>query len=155
MIVRIVEASFDPQAELALFAKEHDGAGALASFVGYCRPDSEEGAVRAMRLDHYPEYTEREIARLAENVRHNFGCLDILVLHRVGIILPREPIVVVAALAQHRANAFDAVRILMDYLKTDAPLWKKEFCDKGDRWVEPRRLDQIMREKAEKDMARS
>lgn len=155
MIIRVSETSFDPQAEVARFAEQHQGAGALASFVGYCRPDGDEGAVRGLRLDQYPGYTESEIARLAENVFSRFACLDILVVHRVGFILPGEAIVAVAALAPHRAGAFDAVRILMDYLKTDAPLWKKEFVEGGERWVEPRRLDHIMRAQAEKEMARS
>jgi molybdopterin synthase catalytic subunit len=153
MIVRVVEQAFDPQAETAAFSAGREDAGALASFVGYCRAATGGVAVSELRIDHYPGFTEKEIARLAGDAGRRFECLDLLVIHRVGAIMPGEAIVLVAALAIHRAGAFDAVRVLMDYLKTDAPLWKKETGPQGARWIEPRAKDHVRRQQAGKEVA--
>jgi len=152
MRIRIASEAFDPQAEIAAFTHLRDDAGALASFVGYCRAANDGAAVQELRIDHYPGFTEREISRLAEDISRRFECPDILVVHRVGAIHPGEAIVLVAALSTHRASAFDAVRVLMDYLKTDAPLWKKESGPDGARWIEPRPEDHARRLQAEKDV---
>ena len=149
MQVRIVQEAFDPQAETAAFAAGRDDAGALVSFVGLCRGATEGLDVRELRIDQYPGFTQKEIARLAEQVSRRFDCPDLLVVHRVGPILPGEAIVLVAALSTHRGNAFEAVRVLMDYLKTDAPLWKKETGPDGARWIEPRTQDYARRAQAE------
>ena len=153
MQVRIVQEAFDPQAETAAFAAGRDDAGALVSFVGLCRGATEGLDVRELRIDQYPGFTQKEIARLAADVSRRFDCPDLLVVHRVGPILPGEAIVLVAALSTHRGNAFEAVRVLMDYLKTDAPLWKKETGPQGGRWIEPRADDHVRRAQAEKEMA--
>jgi molybdopterin synthase catalytic subunit len=153
MQVRIVEQAFDPQAETAAFAHRRDDAGALVSFVGTCRARTDGAEVRELHIDHYPGFSEKEIARLAEDVSRRFDCPDILVVHRVGAIAPGEAIVLVAALSAHRGNAFEAVRVLMDYLKTDAPLWKKETGTDGARWIEPRAQDHARRAEAEKGLA--
>lgn len=149
MQVRIVDTAFDPQAETASFVAGRDDAGALVSFVGLCRSQTDGVDVKELRIDQYPGFTEKEIARLAEDVSQRFDCPDLLVVHRVGAIRPGEAIVLVAALAPHRGNAFEAVRILMDYLKTDAPLWKKESGGQGVRWIEPRAQDHARRALAE------
>jgi molybdopterin synthase catalytic subunit len=151
MQVRIAQDVFDPQAEVAAFAAGRDDAGALVSFVGTCRAATGDVAVDELRIDHYPGFTEKEIARLAEETSRRFDCPDLLVVHRVGAIRPGEAIVLVAALSTHRSDAFEAVRILMDYLKTDAPLWKKETGPGGARWIEPRAEDYARRLEAEKD----
>lgn len=153
MIVRVVEDSFDPQAETTSFVAGRDEAGAMASFVGYCRSTTDGLAVSELRIDQYPGFTESEITRLAHDVHHRFGCLDLLVIHRIGKIRPGEAIVLVAVLATHRGEAFDAVRTLMDYLKTDAPLWKKETGPTGARWIEPRAEDHVRRKQAGKGVA--
>ena len=153
MTVRLALEPFDPQAETARFAAGRDDAGALVSFVGLCRAATDGAAVEELRIDHYPGFTETEIARLAEQTARRFDCRDLLVVHRVGRIKPGEAIVLVAALSVHRASAFDAARVLMDYLKTDAPLWKKEQGPGGARWIEPRADDLTRRRQAEKDMA--
>ena len=151
MQVRLVEGSFDPQAEIVRFAAGRDDAGALVSFTGLCRSDG--ATVDELRIDHYPGFTEKEIDRLTQETARRFDCPDLLVVHRVGRIKPGEAIVLVAALSVHRANAFEAVRVLMDYLKTDAPLWKKETGPAGARWIEPRAEDHARRKQAEKDLA--
>ncbi|HEX4271314.1 MAG TPA: molybdenum cofactor biosynthesis protein MoaE [Rhizomicrobium sp.] len=153
MQIRLVEEVFDPQAETARFAAGRDDAGALVSFVGLCRTATDGAAVEELRIDHYPGFTEKEIMCLAEESARRFDCPDLLVVHRVGRIRPGEAIVLVAALSAHRTNAFEAVRVLMDYLKTDAPLWKKETGPSGSRWIEPRMEDHTRRKQAEKDTA--
>jgi molybdopterin synthase catalytic subunit len=149
----VAESAFDPQTETRLFVSGRDDGGALASFVGYCRAATDGAAVSDLRIDHYPGFTEREITRLAQDIQDRFGCLDLLVIHRVGMIRPGEAIVLVAALAVHRGDAFDAVKVLMDYLKTDAPLWKKETGPAGARWIEPRAEDRARRRQAGKEVA--
>jgi len=143
--VRITEAAFDPGAEISAFHAGYQGAGALANFVGYCRDKTNGRAVSQLVIEQYPGFTEREITRLAGEVSQKLGTLDMMVVHRVGIIRPGEAIVLVAALAAHRNAAFDAVRLLMDYLKTDAPLWKKESGPDGARWIEPTDYDHARR----------
>ena len=150
MEVRVTSEAFDPQAEIAAFTRGRDDAGALASFVGYCRAVTDGVPVQELRIDHYPGFTEKEIMRLAEETSRRFQCPDLLVVHRIGAIRPGEAIVLVAALSTHRSDAFEAVRILMDYLKTDAPLWKKETGPGGARWIEPRSEDYARRMEAEK-----
>ena len=150
MQIRIVKEAFDPQAEVAAFAAGRDDAGALVSFCGICRKDE---AVEELRLDQYEGFTEKEITGTAEEIAARFRCSDLLVIHRVGVIKPGEAIVLVAALATHRANAFETVKVLMDYLKTDAPLWKKETGPAGARWVEPRPEDYARRRQAEEPEA--
>ena len=149
MQIRLTDQPFDPQREEAAFAAGRGQMGALVSFVGLCRDSNDGAAVRELHIDHYAGFTEKEIARLAQDVAARFACPDILVVHRVGNIVPGEAIVLVAALSHHRANAFDAVRVLMDYLKTDAPLWKKETGVQGARWIEPRAEDRARRAEAE------
>lgn len=151
MDIRLATASFDPQAEEAAFAGGRRDMGALVSFVGLCRDNTDGRPVRELFLDHYPGFTEKEIARIAANIAARCDCPDLLVIHRVGAIRPGEAIVLVAALSQHRAGAFDAVRLMMDYLKTDAPLWKKETGPGGTHWVEPRAQDHARRAQAEEE----
>jgi molybdopterin synthase catalytic subunit len=151
--VRIVADAFDPQAEASAFCAGRDDAGALVTFCGYCRSTNKGEAVAELRLDQYEGFTEKEIVRIAQDVAARFSCPDLLVIHRVGAIKPGEAIVLVAALGTHRANAFEAVKVLMDYLKTDAPLWKRETGPSGARWIEPRVEDYARRQQADKPEA--
>lgn len=132
-------SAFDPYAELKDFVARQSGAGAVASLIGLCRAES--GRVKTLVLDHFPGFTETEIARLMAQTRDRFALEDLCVIHRAGHIAPGEPIVLVAAAATHRRAAFDAVDFLMDYLKTEAPFWKKEEGPDGARWIEPRSQD--------------
>lgn len=152
MVVRLTASAFDPQAECARFAAGRDEMGALVSFVGYCRAETDGAAVRALSIQHYEGFTEKEITRIASDVAARFSCPDLLVIHRVGDIAPGEAIVLVAALSVHRANAFEAVEVLMDYLKTDAPLWKKESGPDGARWIEARASDHARRAAADREL---
>lgn len=138
-MIRVSATPFDPQAALAAFVAGHSEAGALASFVGLCR--AEGGDVVALHLDHYPGFTEAEIARIDGEARARFDLIDTLVVHRCGAVAPGEPIVLAAALSTHRKAALQAVDFLMDYLKTGAPFWKREIGPGGERWIEPRADD--------------
>ena len=145
MQVRITEMPFDPQAETAAGVAGRVEVGALVSFVGYCRDSSAGKVVAELAIDHYGAFTEREITRLAEDVGGRYDILDGLVVHRVGQMAPGDAIVLVAILSRHRAAAFEAASALMDYLKTDAPLWKKETGPDGARWIEPSEEDRQRR----------
>lgn len=136
MRIRITPDLFLPEQELAAFLAQPRGdVGACATFTGLCRG----GAVRWLELEHYPGFTEARIAAFASPIAD--ALLDLLIVHRVGRVAPGEAIVFVAALASHRAEVFAAVETLMDYLKTDAPFWKREMTEFGSTWIEPTPLD--------------
>jgi len=144
-MIRLVTTTFDPGAELGRFCAGRDKSGAVASFVGLAR--GEGGAATALELEAYPGFTETEIARMAEAASERFSLHDVLIVHRHGPIAPGEPIVLVATASAHRREAFEACDYLMDYLKSQAPFWKKEHGPAGARWIEPsaRDLDDIAR----------
>jgi molybdopterin synthase catalytic subunit len=138
--IRIEPTAFDPwvlQADLANDA----GAGALAAFVGLMRDHNAGRSVTAMTLEHYPGMTESALREIAEEAAARFGLRAVRIVHRVGRVLPADPIVLVAVTAPHRGEAFRGCELLMDYLKTRAPFWKKEETDQGVRWVEARESD--------------
>lgn len=139
MKTTISEQPFDPWTTLADYQGGFDCAGrygATAVFVGTMREFNEGDAVRAMTLEHYPGMTDQYLQRLAEQAAERWDLLDVLIVHRVGELLPNDPIVLVAVWSAHRAAAFDAARHLMEELKARAPFWKKETLDHGSRWVE-------------------
>lgn len=146
MPVRITDAPFSPEAELAEFWRGRSDAGACVSFVGLVRT---EGAVKALELEHYPGFTEASIEGLIRQVTARRDLIDVLVVHRVGRMAPGEPIVLAAALSAHRADAFAAIEELMDRLKTDAPFWKREWRDDGAHWIEPTQGDVARRARYE------
>jgi molybdopterin synthase catalytic subunit len=137
MRIEVTTAAFAPIAELAAFESRNLQSGAVASFVGRCRPMSNGAAVHSLTLEHYPGFTEKTIAAFAQSIATRMQLRDALIVHRVGAIAPGEPIVLVAVASEHRASAFRAVEELMDFLKTDAPIWKREVTSRGAAWVEP------------------
>lgn len=139
MRVEVREGAFDPYAELARYEQQlggHNKVGAAVSFVGSMRDFNDAAPVAAMSLEHYPGMTEKYLARIAEEALRRWAVLDVLIVHRVGRLVPGDPIVLVAAWSAHRAAAFDACRYLIEELKTRAPFWKKETGDAGERWVQ-------------------
>src|SRR3954447_23222043 len=138
-MIRLTEAPFDPGAELSAFTTGRSETGAVATFTGIAR--AEQGRTAILELEAYPGFTEAEIGRIADQARERFALHDLMILHRVGRIVPGEPIVFVATAAGHRRAAFEACDFLMDYLKSKAPFWKKEHGPDGARWVEPRDQD--------------
>ncbi|MBU6371275.1 MAG: molybdenum cofactor biosynthesis protein MoaE [Alphaproteobacteria bacterium] len=135
--VEVTERRLDVASEIA--ALQAEGAdGALAVFAGACRPTGANGApVRELALEHYPGFTEKEIARIAGAIVAGLPPVRLVIRHRVGAIAPGETIVIVAATSAHRAAAFACVEQVMDYLKSDAPFWKRERRTDGDHWIEP------------------
>jgi molybdopterin synthase catalytic subunit len=146
-IVRIVESAFSPEDDLRAFMRGRDDAGACANFVGLVRG----GAVSALELQHYPGFTETEIARIAVEVMARNDVSDLLIIHRVGRMAPGEAIVFVAALSAHRAAAFKAVESMMDWLKTDAPFWKREWRGIDSSWIEPTAEDYARRARQDEE----
>ena len=139
--VRILATALDPAALTAeLCAGDGHGEGALVTFVGMVR-DLVNDPVRALELEHYPGMTEKALHAIIARLRARWPLGRVLVAHRVGRLHPGEPIVFVGVTAAHRGEAFAACEALMDYLKTEAPLWKKEFTPQGERWVEARDRD--------------
>lgn len=139
MAVQIVEGVFDPAAlqtqhERSLSAGSF---GATASFVGTMRTVNEGDEVVGMRLEHYPGMTEKELQKIIDDACEQWRVMDALIVHRVGDMVPGEPIVLTAVWSMHRKDAFEAVRYLMEALKSRAPFWKKETLASGEtRWVE-------------------
>jgi len=142
MRVEVRELPFAPWEALQRYENEvvstrYSGKyGASAVFVGTMRDFNEGDEVRGMTLEHYPGMTERELERIAEEARQRWELLDELIVHRVGELLPNDPIVLVAVWSAHRKDAFEACRHIMEALKTRAPFWKKEQLDSGYRWVD-------------------
>jgi len=132
---------FDLGAEVAAMSRGRTDIGAIASFVGLARDLNEGSGVAAMTLEHYPGMTEKALAALVDDACSRWTLLDVTVIHRVGRLLPGDPIVLVAVASLHRGEAFDACEFIMDYLKTQAPFWKKEETTEGERWVEARASD--------------
>jgi molybdopterin synthase catalytic subunit len=122
-------------------ASKHASAGAIVSMIGQVRAGSEKGKVLGLGIQHYPGVTERDIQSEAETARRRWSLNDLLVVHRVGLLRPGETIVIVAAAAPHRREAFDATDFMMDHLKTRAFFWKKEITQQFEQWIEPREAD--------------
>jgi molybdopterin synthase catalytic subunit len=140
MAIRIQEAPFDPGAELNALAELADGAGAIVAFTGLVR-SAPDDPIASLTLECYPELAMNQIGRLVAQAQERFSLIESIVIHRYGTLRPGEPIVQVMTVAPHRGAAFEAAQFLMDYLKTDAPFWKKEATDAGSRWVDARAAD--------------
>ncbi len=138
MTVSIQTADFDLSTEVTALRGADPGVGAVASFVGCVRDRNDGFGVSAMELEHYPGMTEKSIEAMIEAARQRFDIRGVRVIHRVGRLKPQEQIVLVAVIAAHRGTAFQACEFLMDYLKTQAPFWKKETTSDGARWVDAR-----------------
>ncbi|MFC4294414.1 molybdenum cofactor biosynthesis protein MoaE [Novosphingobium tardum] len=130
-----------PGAELASFARRHPQAGGIASFLGQVRAGDGEEAVLELELSHFAPLTLPGMEALANEAGKRWQLESLLIVHRVGSLLPGDPIVLVAAAARHRREAFLAVDFVMDHLKSDAWFWKRERTKGGWRWVEPRLAD--------------
>ena len=134
--------AFDIAAEIArMSAAENKDMGAIVTFTGLCR--SEEGALAALELEHYPGMAEDEIGRIAHEAEARWPLQALTIIHRYGKIIPGEGIVLVLVASAHRAAAFEAAEFLMDYLKTRAPFWKKEHRADGQNgdWVQAHQRD--------------
>ncbi|MCB1328549.1 MAG: molybdenum cofactor biosynthesis protein MoaE [Maritimibacter sp.] len=131
MRIRVQSEAFDTGAELAGFGGDGD-VGAIVSFTGVVRGT---GGLARMEIEHYPGMTEKAIAAYAAEARDRWGLADVLVIHRYGSLAPGDPIMMVATASRHRVAAFEAAEFLMDWLKSRAPFWKKEYGPDGATWV--------------------
>ncbi len=141
MTVRVQEAGFDLGVEVQSFATRQTNAGAVVNFTGIVR-DTAAGDLDRMEIEHYPGMTESALAAIDAEATNRWSLKDSLIIHRYGILRPNEMIMMVATAAPHRADAFEAAQYLMDYLKSRAPFWKKEFTTDGAEWVDAKDADE-------------
>lgn len=141
-MISVQTSDFEPGNELEQLRTQCAGkAGAVVGFTGLVRDLSEGAAVRQMKLEHYPGMTEKAIEAMIDAAQARFDIRAVRVVHRVGVLEPMDQIVLVAVSSAHRGQAFQACEFLMDYLKTQAPFWKKETTAEGARWVDARSSD--------------
>ena len=139
--VTVQHADFDLSAEVAALRADDPGVGAIASFIGTVRDRNDGVGVSSMELEHYPGMTERAIEAMVDEAMRRFEIHRARVIHRIGLLQPLDQIVLVVVTSAHRRAAFEACEFLMDYLKTQAPFWKKEQTPAGARWVDARSDD--------------
>jgi molybdopterin synthase catalytic subunit len=146
-MVRVQHEEFDVSAEVARLRAGNPRIGAVACFIGVVRDVNDGDTVASMTLEHYPGMTEKALAEIATQARARWQLYDVLIIHRVGELRPTEPIVLVVTTSAHRHDALAACEFVMDYLKTEAPFWKKEATSSGERWVDARESDDAARER--------
>ena len=141
MTVRVQTEDFDLSAEIAQLRMHTRKVGAVVTFIGTVRDLNEGEHVAEMELEHYPGMTEKALHDIIDQAKSRWDIFDALVIHRVGPLKPLDQIVLVAVTSAHRGEAFDACEFIIDYLKTQAPFWKKEQTPSGARWVDARVSD--------------
>ncbi len=145
--VRIQAEDFDLSTEIAQLRAANPKVGGIVTFVGTVRDLNEGAAVAEMELEHYPGMTEQSINAIIEQAKARWPVYGALVIHRIGPLKPMEQIVLVAVTSAHRGEAFAACEFIIDYLKTEAPFWKKEQTPDGARWVDARVTDEAALQK--------
>lgn len=141
MPVKVQQEDFDVGAEMQSMRSDNGAIGALVSFVGLVRDVNDASAIVEMTLEHYPSMTEKALQDIVDQAKTRWDIIDALVLHRYGTLRPTDQIVLVIVAGSHRGDAFNACEFIMDYLKTNAPFWKKEVTSQGERWVAARESD--------------
>jgi molybdopterin synthase catalytic subunit len=146
-VIRVQHEDFDAGAEINRMRLARPDTGAVAAFVGQVRDLNEGDAVSGMTLEHYPGMTEKALEGIVEQAKNRWDIFDALVIHRIGALKPLDQIVLVVVSGAHRGEAFAACEFIMDYLKTEAPFWKKEQTGRGERWVEARDSDDTAKQR--------
>ena len=139
--VSIQTEDFDLSTEVARLRETEKGIGAVCSFIGTVRDRNDGQRISTMELEHYPGMTEKSIEAMIDEAHQRFDIFGARVIHRVGLLQTLDQIVLVAVTSAHRGQSFQACEFLMDYLKTQAPFWKKEQTPEGARWVDARVSD--------------
>jgi len=139
--ISIQTEDFDLSTEVAKLRATNPSVGAVCSFIGTVRDRNDGHSVQTMELEHYPGMTEKAIEAMIDKAFERFDILGARVVHRVGLLHPLDQIVLVVVSSAHRGQSFQACEFLMDYLKTQAPFWKKEQTPEGARWVDARVSD--------------
>ena len=148
MIIQVQTEDFDLTATNRELCQGRSDVGAIASFIGLVRDlEDNSNSLHSMTLEHYPGMTESALQAIADKACERWEVIDLAIVHRVGELQPADQIVLVTVLSAHRADAFAACEFIMDYLKTEAPLWKKEASDQGEKWVESRESDILAQKK--------
>lgn len=145
MTARVQEQDFDVGEEVSRLRLQYPQAGAVVSFTGQVRDLNDGKSVASLTLEHYPGMTEKSLAAIIEQARQRWPIFDAVVIHRIGTLQPQAQIVLVAVASAHRGDAFAACEFIMDYLKTEAPFWKKEATPEGEKWLDSRESDQAAR----------
>lgn len=146
--IRVEPQDFELGTEYERLRLRSNSSGAIVVFTGLVRDFNAEGAIGGIILEHYPAMTQKSLKAIAKRASEKWGLEGITVIHRVGELQNHDQIVLVGVSARHRAAAFDGARFIMDYLKTEAPFWKKEVTAHGDaEWVEAKESDQRARER--------
>jgi molybdopterin synthase catalytic subunit len=143
MAIRVQIEDFDLAQEVAALRLSNPKIGAVVSFLGTVRDMNDGAAVSEMELEHYPGMTEKALENIVVQAKARWDVIDALVIHRVGPLKPLDQIVLVAVASAHRGEAFAACEFIIDYLKTQAPFWKKEQTPEGARWVDARVTDDL------------
>jgi molybdopterin synthase catalytic subunit len=141
MTIYIQKELFDVEKIISNLRKNKPSIGAVVSFIGYVREyneDTKTKKLKQMYLEHYPGMSEKALMKIELNAKSRWSLEDVFIVHRIGKLLPSEPIVAVVVASQHRKNAFEACEFIIDFLKTDAPFWKKEISDQDELWVQNR-----------------
>lgn len=142
-MVKVQAQDFDVSAEIAQLRAGDARVGAIVNFIGTVRDINSGDTVSTLTLEHYSGMTERSLEAIAQRAHERFDIYQCLIIHRFGELKPCDQIVLVAITSAHRGEAFQACEFVMDYLKTEAPFWKKEQTPQGARWVEARETDGV------------
>ncbi len=147
MIIQVQQETFNVKDIIDQLMQGRKNIGAAVTFTGYVRDLSDNDNLKSLFLEHYPGMTEQSLSAIAEQAKNRWPIDDVAIIHRIGHLTPSDPIVLVATLSAHRKAAFHAAEFIMDYLKTDAPFWKKEITKDGEEWVASKDSDTVEKEK--------
>ncbi len=135
MMIKIQKKDFNIELELEKIKKKYSNVGAVATFIGYVRNENRGKKVKAIDLEVYKKMANKKLNQICNNAKKKWSLLDTLIIHRHGKIFVNEKIVLVATFSKHRKQSFDSCSYIMDYLKKDAPFWKKEFYNNKSEWL--------------------
>lgn len=147
--ISVQTEDFDIGAIVKALRADDPRIGAIATFIGLVRDFNIESGVESLTLEHYPEMTCKSLRAIVVQAQERWDLVDSAVVHRVGTLRPTDQIVAVAVASAHRGDAFAACEFIMDYLKTQAPFWKREETASGEHWVEARHSDTVAAERWE------
>jgi molybdopterin synthase catalytic subunit len=140
-MISVQKEDFDHCVEYSQLKDNADSDGAIVTFTGLVRDFNIDGSVSSIFIEHYPGMTEKSLMDICSQAKKRWELGQIRIIHRIGLIQSSEQIVFVGVTSKHRQNAFDATQFIMDYLKTNAPLWKQEGTSKGMKWVQSKASD--------------
>ena len=150
MTVRVQTQDLDVGFEINHLRVSRPDVGAVVSFVGQVRDLNDGNTIATLTLEHYPGMTEKSLETIVSQAKSRWNIMDATIIHRVGTLQPLDQIVLVAVSSAHRNEAFSACEFMMDYLKTEAPFWKKEATAEGEQWLEAKETDETARKRWEK-----